>query len=327
MDLIERFSDRIREVNKEIEGILEIKKPENLYLAARHLPIAGGKRLRPLIAMLSTEVVGGNWRKAIPFSVSLELMHNFTLVHDDIMDRSPIRRGIETVHIKFGEETAIIAGDVLFAKSYESLHNLDIDSESFRRLCFLLTKCIEEICEGQELDMEFEKRNDVSEEEYFDMINRKTAALFSCSAEGGAIIGKGSEEEIGSLSTYGRFFGLAFQIWDDYLDLKGEENEFGKKIGNDIREGKKTLMIIHALSNANDDEKKMILSVLGKKDASDEEVKEVIDILERIGSLDYSRKKAIEFSKRAKQSLSILPDNDAKHYLEELVDYCISRRR
>lgn len=326
MDIMERFSHRIDEVNKEIERILEIKRPENLYLAARHLPLAGGKRLRPLIAMLSTEAVGGDWRKTLPFSVSLELLHNFTLVHDDIMDRSPVRRGIKTVHVEFGEETAIIAGDVLFAKSYESLHNLDVDGKMFKRLDLLLTRCIEEICEGQELDIEFERRDDVSEEEYIDMINRKTAALFSCSAEGGGIIGNGSEEEIYCLSKYGRFFGLAFQIWDDYLDLKGNQRDFGKRIGNDIREGKKTIMIIHALSRSDEDERRFILSTLGREDA-DDEVKEVIKILDKMGSLDYAKSKAMYFSKMAKEAISSLQDNDARRYLEELVEYCVSRKR
>ncbi|HEX17442.1 MAG TPA: polyprenyl synthetase family protein [Thermoplasmatales archaeon] len=327
MDLMERFGERIEEVEREMERLLEIKKPENLYVAARHLPLAGGKRLRPLISILSAEVVGGDWRKVVPFSVSLELLHNFTLVHDDIMDRSTMRRGVETVHVKFGEDTAIIAGDILFAKAYESLHNLDVDPVIFKRLNLLLTTCIEEICEGQEIDMEFEGRTDITEEEYIEMINKKTAALFSCSAEGGGIIGGGEDEEVKALSRYGRYFGLGFQIWDDYLDLKGSEREFGKRIGNDIREGKKTLMIIHALSNADQRDREKILSILGKKDASNEEIKEIVEILERIGSLDYAKERAMEFSRKAKESLSNLQNNEARSSLEELVDYSISRRR
>ncbi|RLF42418.1 MAG: polyprenyl synthetase family protein [Thermoplasmata archaeon] len=327
MDLIERFADRIEEVNRQIDKLLRVREPENLYLAARHLVLAGGKRLRPLLSMLSTEIVGGEWKRAIPFSVALELMHNFTLIHDDIMDKASMRRGIETVHVKFGESTAIIAGDFLFAKSYEALHDLDVELMHFKRLNEILTRCIEEICEGQEMDMDFEKRERVSEEEYIEMINKKTAALFSCSAEGGAIIGGGSEEEIKRLAEYGRFLGLAFQIWDDYLDLKGEEREFGKRIGNDIREGKKTLMIIHALSRVDEDEKRIILSVLGKSDASDEEVRKVIDILDSVGSLKYSKEKALEFSRKAKELIRSFPESETRRYMEEFVDYCVIRKR
>lgn len=327
MDLIELFKDRIDIINSEIERFLRVRDPEDLYAATRYLPLSGGKRLRPLLVSLSTEAVGGDWKKSIPFGVSIELMHNFTLIHDDIIDRSPVRRNIETTHVKFGEETAIIAGDLLFAKSYEALHGLDVDAKTFRRLNHLLTKCIEEICEGQYMDIDFENRENVTEDEYIKMIEKKTAALFSCSAEGGAVIGQGSEEEIKALSNYGKSLGLGFQIWDDYLDLKGKEKVFGKRIGNDIREGKKTLMIIHALSRADERNKRIILSILGKRDASEEEVKEVIDVLDDLGSLSYAREKAMEYAERAKESLAILPKSKARDHLEGLVDYAITRRR
>lgn len=327
MDLMDVFGERIKIINRKIDEFLRVKEPERLYDATRYLPLSGGKRLRPLLVSLSTEVLGEDWKKSIPFGIAIELMHNFTLVHDDIMDRSPLRRNIETTHIKFGEETAIIAGDLLFAKSYEALHELDVDRGDFRRLNLLLTKCIEEICEGQYMDMDFEKRDDVTEDEYMKMIEKKTAALFSCSAEGGAVIGGGSDEEIKALSMYGKSLGLGFQIWDDYLDLKGKENEFGKRIGNDIREGKKTLMIIHALARADEGERDLILSTLGKKDAKEEEIKDVIEILDNLGSLSYAKEKAMEYASKAKGFLGILPKNDARRYLEELVDYAISRRR
>lgn len=327
MDLMDVFGERIKIINRKIDEFLRVKEPERLYDATRYLPLSGGKRLRPLLVSLSTEVLGEDWKKSIPFGIAIELMHNFTLVHDDIMDRSPLRRNIETTHIKFGEETAIIAGDLLFAKSYEALHELDVDRGDFRRLNLLLTKCIEEICEGQYMDMDFEKRDDVTEDEYMKMIEKKTAALFSCSAEGGAVIGGGSDEEIKALSMYGKSLGLGFQIWDDYLDLKGKENEFGKRIGNDIREGKKTLMIIHALARADERERDFILSILGKKDAKEEEIKDVIEILDNLGSLSYAKEKAMEYASKAKGFLGILPKNDARRYLEELVDYAISRRR
>ncbi|HDO19137.1 MAG TPA: polyprenyl synthetase family protein [Thermoplasmatales archaeon] len=327
MDIISRFSEKIDAVNSAIDKFLRIREPKRLYSATRHLPLAGGKRLRPILAMLSTEAVGEDWKKTIPFAVSLELLHNFTLVHDDIMDRSDLRRGIETVHVKFGEPTAILAGDILFAKSFEVLYELDIDDAIFKTVNRLLIDCIEEICDGQQIDMEFESRKYVSEEEYLEMIEKKTSALFSCATTGGAIIGDGNNREVDSLSLYGRFFGLAFQIWDDYLDIAGEEGEFGKKIGNDIRCGKKTLMIVHATKNADGREKETIFSILGKKDATDEEINEVMEILTKSGSIDYAKKKALHFAEKAKEQLRVLPDSRAKRDLIELVDFAISRER
>ena len=327
MDIKKRFKNQIEEIDASLKDFLSDGEPATLYSAVRHLPLAGGKRLRPILAIFSAEAVGGEGKKTIPFGLSLELVHNFTLVHDDIMDNARLRRGLETVHIKFGEPTAIVAGDTLFAKAFEVLHHLETNPLKFKEINKLLVMHVEEVCEGQQLDMDFEGRENVDEEEYLTMIEKKTASLFSCATEGGAIIGGGNKKEIRALSEYGRYFGLAFQIWDDYLDLSGNEKEFGKIIGNDIREGKKTLMIIHAFQNADDEQRDKISSVLGKKDASQNEVNQAINTLEEVGSMDYAKNKAYEYAEKARRELTVIEENEAKKILAELADYSISRTR
>jgi geranylgeranyl diphosphate synthase type I len=328
MDLVKKFDREIEEINRELKRVLPEKEPKMLYRAVRHLPLAGGKRLRPLLVILSAESLGGSSRDAIPFGLAVEMVHNFTLVHDDIMDRSLLRRKLETVHVKFGEATAIVAGDVLFAKAFEVLHELKVKPEIFKRLNYLLIKSVEEICDGQQLDMEFERRKRVSEREYLSMIEKKTASLFLCATTGGAILAGGNEREIDALARYGRFFGLAFQIWDDCLDLYGEEEEIGKEIGNDIRNGKKTLILAHALSNAGESDREFLLSTLGNKDARSTTIKKVVEILTNTGSLDYAMERARDYARRAKESIeNILQESDSKNSLKELAEYAISRKR
>ncbi|HIE33656.1 MAG TPA: polyprenyl synthetase family protein, partial [Candidatus Altiarchaeales archaeon] len=184
------FSERIGKVNNRIDEIL-VGKPETLYGAARHLSSAGGKRIRPLLCLLSCESVGGNPDNAIDTAVSMELIHTFTLIHDDIMDNDELRRGIPSVHVKFGESTAILAGDLLFSKAFELCGE---------RAVKILARASSEICEGQEMDMSFEKINSLSENEYLEMIIKKTAKLFEASTWSGAVVGNGSNEEIENLA-------------------------------------------------------------------------------------------------------------------------------
>ena len=184
MDLTSEITKRVTIFESYWHHLLPARDPQRLYEAVRHLPLGGGKRMRPVIAMLACESVFGEQRMALPFGAALELMHNFTLVHDDIMDKSLVRRGLQTVHIKFGESTAILAGDLLFAKSFQAMHELTIDPEMFKELEVDLVQCVLDICEGQELDMDFEHRKIVSEKEYLHMISKKTGVLFQLAAKG-----------------------------------------------------------------------------------------------------------------------------------------------
>ena len=327
MDLREELSKRADFLNEQLEKFLKNGHPETLYNAARHLPLAGGKRLRPVLAMISCESVKGDIIKVVPLCIGVEIIHNFTLVHDDIMDKSNLRRNIPAVHVKYGEPTAINAGDLLFVKAFESMHNITGDNSIFKNVEFGLIDCIKEICEGQQLDIEFESRKNVTEDEYLEMIRKKTSVLFQYSSEGGAILGGGNRDEINALNEYGLFLGLGFQIWDDYLDMSSDENTLGKDIGNDIRNGKKTLIAVHALNNASREDKILLEKIFGNRNATEQEVKKVYNLFKKLGSIDYAKKTAINYSEKAKNSLDLLKESEAKQLLKNLAEYSIKREK
>ena len=321
-----RLASRVNEMLYEwMQG-----EPTFLYEASSHLLKAGGKRLRPTMLVLSSRVVGGDEASSLPAAAAIELLHNFTLVHDDIMDRDDFRRGLPTVHKIWGEATAILAGDLLFSRSFEMmLRTLDVGVpverviEGLKYLAWAATT----VAEGQALDMSFEEKEKVSEMEYLEMVEKKTAALFKASMVIGAVIGGGEDKNISLLGEYGRLLGIAFQIQDDILGVVGDEKVLGKPVGSDIREGKKTIIIIHALENASANEREKILSVLGDQSASREEVQEVIDILRDVGSIDYARSKGKMYAEMALSKLREVDplDEEAYSMLAELVEFVITR--
>lgn len=327
MDIEMELKKRAIFFNNELKKFLKVSHPETLYDAARHLPLAGGKRLRPSISMVSCEAVKGDIINVIPLTIAIELIHNFTLVHDDIMDKSTIRRNLQTVHIKYGEPTAIMAGDLLFAKAFESMHNISSDCSIFKDVEYGLIDCIKEICEGQQLDIEFETRNNVTEDEYLEMIRKKTAVFFQYAAEAGAKLGGGSSEEINSLNQYGLNLGLGFQIWDDFLDMSSNQETLGKDIGNDIRNGKKTLIAVHALNNATGEDKKDINKIFGNRKATEKEVKQVYDIFKKIRSIIHAKNTAIMYIEKAKNALNNLKESEGKQILLSIADYSIKREK
>jgi len=327
MDLNKELNKRMVQFNTDLEIFLKNGSPKKLYDAAKHLPLAGGKRLRPVISMLACNAVNGKEVQVLPFAIALELLHNFTLVHDDIMDHSKLRRNTPTVHIKYGESTAIIAGDLLFTKSFEAMHDLNINLADFKKLEYGLTQTIREICEGQQLDMEFEQRNIINEKEYIEMIWKKTAVLFMFSAEGGAIAGGGSKEQVNALKTYGECLGLAFQRRDDYLDMSSDEKTLGKDIGNDIRNGKKTLIAVHSITNASGEKKEILNNIFGNKKATEEDIKKTYEIFKELKSIDYVKKTAEMYSEKAKNALKNLDESDSKQILIELAEYSIKREK
>ena len=327
MDLKIELKKRTDFFNIQLEKFMRGGSPETLYNAMRHLPLAGGKRLRPVLSMISCEAVNGDVIKVIPLSIACELAHNFTLVHDDIMDKSKMRRGLPSVHIKYGESTAINAGDLLFDKAFESMHKTTGDVNVFKNVEYGLIDCIREISEGQQLDMEFEQRKMVSEEEYLEMIRKKTAVFFQYAAEAGSIIVGAKSEQSHALSQYGLNLGLGFQIWDDCLDVSSTLETLGKDIGNDIRNGKKTFIACHCLKNAKGEDKKILDKIFGNLYANDEQVKNIYNLFRKTGSAEYAKDKAINFANNAKKALNILPDSDAKQILASLADYAINRKK
>ncbi|MCD6481908.1 MAG: polyprenyl synthetase family protein [Thermoplasmata archaeon] len=315
MDVVE-----IKEaVDKAIENYLYEKEPRLLYEAVKYLPSAGGKRLRPIIACLSCEAVGGNMMDAIPLAVALEIIHTFTLIHDDIMDRDEERRGMPSVHKKFGDNRAILAGDALFAKAFEILSHTK-DAEICKKLTRNLAIMAKEICEGQEMDVAFEEMESVGKEEFLEMIEKKTARMFEHAAMNGAMVGGGSKEEVEAMKVYGLNLGMAFQIWDDCLDVIGKD--IGKPVGSDIREGKKTLIYLYALEKYGGK-----IPNYGKKDATDDEINEIVEILKETGAIDYAKNMAMEFSRKAIDSLAILKESEAKNKLVEMAEFAVKREK
>jgi len=320
MDFLKDFTEKI---NGEIMGYLPENEPAKLYEAVKYLPAAGGKRLRPIMAMLACEAAGGNGENAIPFGIALEITHTFTLIHDDIMDRDEERRGMPAVHKKFGEATAILAGDALFAKAFEIATGTDASPEVVKTLVRNLAVMSREICEGQQMDMGFEEADEVAEEEFLLMIEKKTAKMFEHAAMGGAIISGAGREKQEALQNYGRNVGMAFQIWDDCLDVIGKG--IGKPVGSDIREGKKTLIFIHAMREST--EKERLAELYGKEDMTDDELDEVMDMLKRSNSLDYAKEMALRFSETARKNLEKLEEGRAREMLEEIARFAVEREK
>ena len=327
MDLKQEIQTRAHIFNESLNEFLKTKKPEKLYKAAYHLPLAGGKRLRPVIAMVACEGISKSHKDIIPFAIALEVTHNFTLVHDDIMDKSTLRRNTPTVHVEYGEPTAILAGDLLFAKAFECMTKYKEVLPVWSSLNQLLIDGIIDVCEGQQLDMNFESRSIVSREEYIEMIGKKTAALFMIAAEGGAVAARASPPVQQALRRYGFELGLAFQIRDDVLDMNSTTQTLGKDIGNDIRNGKKTLIAVHALEHATGEKKKILCDYFGNLDATDAQVHEVYEVFKELGSLKYARDTANQYGLNAKESLQSIIDSPAKNILLSLADYAITRKK
>jgi len=308
-----RFDNHFAEVDSEIERLLN-GEPEKLYRAARHITFAGGKRIRPLLCMLSCEALNCDKKDAVKTGAAIEMIHTFTLVHDDIMDRDKIRRGVPSVHEEFGETAAILAGDLLFSKVFEV---------SDPKAVVILAHAAAEICEGQEMDMEFEERNDVSESEYLKMIGKKTAVLLEAATKAGAILGNGNEEQISALAKFGLSLGMAFQIHDDILGVTADEEKLGKPVGSDIVEGKKNLVMIKAMELLQGDERNEFTKILGNGKESG--VQRAIELIKNSGALEYCMEKEKGFMDDATDSLKDLPDTEAKKSLLELADFVIRR--
>ncbi|KZX16389.1 short chain isoprenyl diphosphate synthase IdsA [Methanobrevibacter filiformis] len=326
-EVLEMYSNSIY---SEIKSALSTISPDELKEASIHLTDAGGKMLRPTLTILSCKAVGGDESDAIKSAAAIELIHTFSLIHDDIMDKDDIRRGKPAVHKVWGEPVAILAGDTLFSKAFQLVINAksDVGSSQYANdtLATVADACVK-ICEGQAWDMGFEGNFEVKEEEYLDMIFKKTAALLATATKAGAIMGKGSEEEIAMMYDYGRFIGLAFQIRDDYLDLVSDEESLGKPVGSDIVEGKMTLIVVNALEKASADDKNKLIAILENDNSSPSDVDTALNIFEKYGSLEYSNNLAKEYVNNAKELLDLLPDSDYKNALKLIADYVLDRKK
>lgn len=323
IEILERYSE---EVQKEINTVLSTVDPETLQEASLHLVKAGGKMIRPALTVLAAEAVGGKAKDAMKTAAAVELIHTFSLIHDDIMDQDHMRRGQPSVHVVWGDAMAILAGDTLFSKAFETVLWTEQDGVDSHRVLGALQTVVDscvKICEGQASDMGFAERLEVSEEEYLHMIYKKTAALIAAATRSGAILGGGSEEQVEALTEYGKLIGLAFQIQDDYLDVVSNEENLGKPVGSDIAEGKQTLLVVHTLEAASPEDREELITILQEK--NDQNVPRAIEIFQKYGSIDYAHQIARDNVKRAQEHLMTLDDSPSRAALLMLSDFVLER--
>lgn len=290
------FIDQLIEIiNQEISGTYSKRHPEQLYQPIEYAMSIGGKRIRPVLCLMACNIFSEDVEQAIRPAVGLETFHNFTLLHDDIMDKANVRRNQPTVHKKWDENTAILSGDAMMIEAYE--YFLNLPPELLSKTLLVFNQTAREVCQGQQFDMNFEKQKEVSEEEYLEMIRLKTAVLLAAALKIGALIGGSDKKNAQLLYDFGISMGLAFQLQDDYLDTFGDEATFGKRIGGDIAENKKTFLLINALQK----DKGFLAAMLENKAIDEQEKINVI-------TQSYSDLK-----------IDALTQNKIKHYYQQAV--------
>lgn len=298
-------------------------EPSNLYDPLRYFMTLGGKRMRPILTLMGTELFGAQKENAIHAAASIEVFHNFTLIHDDIMDRAPLRRNKETVHTKWNENIAILSGDVLFVKAYQQIAKQR--SEHLPELLQLFNKTAIEVCEGQQMDMDFESRTNVSIEEYLEMIRLKTSVLLGCALEMGAIIANANEKDRKALYDFGQHIGIAFQIQDDILDLYADQATFGKQVGGDVISNKKTLLNLKAYDLADATQLHVLqqLSVENDLNFKVQKTKELYTLIGARESCEETMREHYQIALNALNSIQV--NGEAKFPLISLADYLMVR--
>ncbi len=302
------------------------KEPVNLYEPINYILSLGGKRLRPILVLMATEVFGTDYRKALDAALAIEVFHNFSLVHDDIMDAAPLRRGSATVHEKWDLNTGILSGDAMLINAYQLFENYDGDT--FRNLAKLFSKTALEVCEGQQYDVDFETRDDVTQAEYLKMIEYKTAVLVAAALKMGGIVAHASVEDQNSIYEFGRNLGIAFQLQDDYLDAFGDPKTFGKQVGGDIIENKKTFLYLKALELGTPVQQKELrdLFSIQPKDPSDK-IRTIKTIFMETGSAVLTQKEIEAYTKKAFKVLEDLKITADKKDLLKLFGENLMRRK
>ena len=300
-------------------------EPSGLNAPIEYILAIGGKRVRPVLVLSACEMFGGGVIGAFKPAMAIEVFHNFTLMHDDIMDEASIRRGKETVHKLYDVNTAILSGDVMLIYAYQLLEGLDGDL--FKKIFRVFNKTAVKVCEGQRFDLNFESRLDVNIEEYIKMIEYKTAVLLGCSLEVGAYLGGSNDTDAKNMYEFGRNLGIAFQIQDDILDAFGDEEDFGKKIGGDIIQNKKTFLLIKSFDLAGNDERKELDYWLGQNGINNEEkITSVISLYNKLGINDEAERSKKVFMEKALSHLEqVKIDPERKKVLIEISDKLLNR--
>ena len=312
--------ERAEQIDEAMAEVLPFGEDMSLYDASQYLLEAGGKRLRPAILLLVTEALGreaGDYDGVMPAAIAVEITHGFTLIHDDIMDDDRMRRGVEAVHVKWDDSTAILTGDFLYSKAFELLLQAEAPAEDRVEMLATMAETCTMICEGQAMDIAMEGGADVTEDQYLAMVEKKTAVLFAASAAIGAILGGADEETVEAMRRYGNKIGTAFQIQDDVLDLKQPSEQMGKARGSDLLEGKRTLISIHASEHG--------VQPFLSSDATEEEIEAKVREIEEAGSIDYARDRAMQLVAESKAELDVLPPGPARDLLEAVPDLLVER--
>jgi len=305
------IQEQLTLINKKLAESHNGRAPSELYEPIRYILDLGGKRLRPLLTLFACYLFSGKTDKALLPSLGIEIFHNFTLIHDDIMDNAPLRRGSKTIHEQWNQNIAILSGDTMLFKAYDYL--VQVEDHLIRRVIKLFNQCAVEVCEGQQMDMNFENRETVSEQEYINMITSKTAALLGFSLQLGALIGGADDKNAEYLKNFGINLGIGFQLKDDLLDVFGDTSKFGKKVGGDIIANKKTYLLIQALNLANKRQREELQYWLKEKNRNEEKIISVRNIYNEIGIREITERKINEYF------------DAGFHYLEQ-VD-CPDRRK
>lgn len=323
---LERFYAKVTAVEKEMERLVPRKRePYEVYGLLWDFLDRGGKRLRPLLTLTAASAVGGDEKRTLPAAAAIELFHNFTLIHDDIEDDSQLRRGKPCLHISHGIPLAVNAGDGLFMMVWQAV--LDIRSPRLGDIQKALLAAFIGVLEGQAIELAWHQRNEwgIVEKDYLRMIGGKTAALIEASCRVGALMGGGDARQVEALGAYGRSIGLAFQIQDDLLNLVGEEEKYKKEIGGDIREGKRTMMVIHALGRLGAADAQRMRAILGSRAAGADEIAWCIAKLREAGSIDYAARYARQLVAEAQKQLATLPPSPARDELEAVARHVLER--
>ena len=324
MKKTKQIENNAKIVNKYLNSKLK-GNPKKLYDAAGHLIVNGGKRLRPYMVIRSCQILGGKSSDAMISASAVEMVHNFTLVHDDIMDNDEMRHGVPTVHKKFGMPIAILAGDVLFSKAFQIISESKLSPNANTHLISRLAKACVDVCEGQLLDIKMaDEKRIPTQVEYITMIGKKTAALFDVSCSMGAICATNKPKDIANLSAFGRNLGIAFQITDDLIGVMGDPKITKKPVGNDLREGKKSLPILMAIKLAKGNERKIILKAFGNSKISKSDLNKAVEVIRALGIEEKVRNQALKYAEKSEKSLKNYTGS-AKVELTALLDFVVRR--
>lgn len=323
LEILEQYKG---EVESELEQHLpRTGEPKEFYSSVWELLDRGGKRFRPAFTFLACECVGGRREEAVGAAASVELLHNMTLVHDDIEDESELRRGKPTIHRMYGVPTAINVGDAMLIKVFEIANSSKVPQDRCHRLVSEIARRAYDITWGQAFEFSMWKRKDFTEDQVIQLLKYKTGALTRLAVEAGAISGGATEQQLQALGEFGESVGIAFQIIDDVLNVEGDVKEYGKEIGGDIREGKKTVMAAHFLSAAKPADKKVFTRLLGKKTITKSEVHKAIALYEKYSSIAHAKARAGAYLEKSKGALNKLPVSDARTNLSTVAEFLVSR--